>query len=216
MKIVMIGGAHDFLVCHENLIAVFEKLQRKHPTPEFIALEYDKKIFEDYIVPQRNSLDACKDRNTLYSDLLSDDEIRSISACIGYDGDTHKDYFPTSEEVWLDEGATFDFRNMPCSSMVYNKLASVTEAIRTGHISRERGDLIEQYKQIEAGGLKLGHGRNIERDANWIERLEPYLTLDIDKYAFVIVGADHTREAHGLLRQRLRALGHGIEIFRTY
>lgn len=56
----------------------------------------------------------------------------------------------------------------------------------------------------------------LSRDEMWVEELKPHLSLDLEKFGIVIVGAGHTKNEEGLLRPRLRRLGHSLRILRTF
>jgi hypothetical protein len=135
-------------VCQENLKSIFSKLKKTHPNPGFIAVEYDEDTFTNFVVPQRKALDACKARNAAFAKHLTDSEVATVSQAVGCDGDAHVSFFPDTKTVWLDSGREAELKNMPCSGIVYSKIADIVGKVMKGEIVREKGCLIEQYKEV--------------------------------------------------------------------
>ena len=60
MNLILIGGVHHTLTCQEKLNEIFSKYRKSHPSPQFVAVEYNEEIFNTFIISQRSAGELCK------------------------------------------------------------------------------------------------------------------------------------------------------------
>ena len=215
MQLILIGGRHDSLKCQKQLVSIFRELVKSHPSPEFVAVEHNEEVFKTTLLVQRSIQSLPDTKLKFLSKTLTIPEMDQVAKCIAYEADSHIPFYPKTMTLWLDDKRELSERDIKAAgSLLYNKLAFVAEFKRTSDLDFTKLDLIEEYTKIELDEPSTPKP-NPARDSMWVESLIPHLSEDIDKYAFIIVGNDHTQERGGHLRPLLRGLHHGITIRRT-
>ncbi|WP_319582465.1 hypothetical protein [uncultured Pseudodesulfovibrio sp.] len=212
MNIVLIGGVHDSFVCQERLLEVLRQLSESKGVPEFVAVEYGESFYGEYISPQRAVSGMKPSRQEFLQDKISVQNMERVAGVVAYDAITHKSVFPDSPTIWLDNGRNFgEFERQAAGSLLSNKVMAVLDYAEKEGIDPNSQELIEKFMEVELD--EVGEPIvNTDRDAMWVDELATCLVPDAEKYAIVIVGENHTEKGEGLLRQRLRRLGHGISI----
>lgn len=216
MRLVLIGGVHDSFECRVNLVRILNELAEKEPFPKFVAVEYGEDFFNENINPQRSLAALSTPKEESVRRYLSTDEMTRIADVVAYDAVSHLDVFPNVPTIWLDNKREYsDIETQSAGSLLYNKMVSVINFKTKYQGDSSKIDLIDEYTKTELDEVGPPN-RNILRDEMWVEEMAPHLTLDLGEYGIVIVGADHTKNDDGLLRPRLRKLGHGLRILRTF
>ncbi|XXJ20821.1 hypothetical protein ACR42D_15025 [Desulfovibrio caledoniensis] len=217
MKIILIGGVHEFFSCRDELVSVLTELSERMGSPEFVAVEYGEAFYNEHIAPQR-SADALKKRPGSYQaaieSVLSRKEMEIGAEYIAYDCVTHKNFFPDVPTVWLDNNRSVeDWHIQVANSMLYNRLSTIAAFKKAlpSHTKLSCSALMAALKKTEPGTEKsLPH--NPKRELLWLKELEPYLVEDAQKYGIAIVGADHTKDEEGFLHNLLKKYGHKVEV----
>ncbi len=101
MKLLIASINHNDVLGRQRLIEwLKQKSDIESGLPEFVAVEWDNDIFS-----------CVKAQRTLIGELVrkewpsvSSSFVQAIQQSLAYEGDTHKDVFPSVKTIWLDSG----------------------------------------------------------------------------------------------------------------
>jgi hypothetical protein len=154
-----------------------EELGKQQTAPHFVAVEWEKSVFEKFIQWRPWVEERLRSR----WDFLTSQDRREFSLALAWEGDAYKDRFPTADPLWLETGfqeADLERRYGgrfpesipqsllhrlcdPCSLSMSETMANADRPPEP----RSKKDLIDRLWQkawLEAFG-----DNNFERDARW-------------------------------------------------
>lgn len=203
-KLLQIAGVvHSDPLGKECLAAWLIDVKSKNEgEPAFVAVEYDQNIFIRLKNNQRPILERMlRDK---WPDIPSD-ICSALVEAIGYEAETSLDIFPNIDTLWLTEG-------QPVCDMDINEFAKLRLKLYQSVLLNENyqftsetlDDLsVSVWKRAEQGGED--HRGDIDR--NFAERIQSALDNNINNWAVVIVGENHTLDKEGTMTHILRNSG---------
>jgi len=196
VTIFMVGVNHFDPLGRADLLARLNALAASHPDPPaFVALEFDRHHFSD-LVAQRPYF-----RKVLQgaSPDLGDGELDVLVSSLAYEGDTHREVFPTAPVLWLDEGRVLSDGDL-------RDYADQRARMYIGHAG---GSLHGASDKISRS-IKTIAGTDINRGRSqaFAARIEQQLHDPKGTWAVVITGESHaSASVAGSMRQLLQAAG---------
>lgn len=212
MNIILIPCRHHTLYCKDNIILILKEIALSKQ-PKFIAVEYNKTLFQNHIITNANVESLERTRRDFLSNKLSQPEFDAIAESIACEGYAHKDVFPDTPTVWLDNRRELDDVDIRSAqgSLFYNKALSVINYLDNNSSENSGRELVIESEICDLETPDTTPD-NPDRDGMWENELAEHLELSINEIGIVIVGSNHTRDRKGLIRQRLRSKFHGITI----
>ena len=101
MDILIVGIVHFDVLGPDRLKKWLQEVfEIRNSSPEFVAVEWDEKIFNQ-IISQRSLIRELA--KTVWPE-ASSDFLDKIKLSLGFEGDTHNSIFAGVETLWLDQG----------------------------------------------------------------------------------------------------------------
>lgn len=192
----MVGVNHFDPLGRADLLARLRELAATHSDlPTFVALEYDQQQFGT-LAAQRPHFckvlrDACPD--------LSDDELNTLVSSLVYEGDAHREVFPATPALWLDEGRVLDSDS---------DLSGYADRRAQMYIGHARGKLHGASQNISQAIKAMPPSRiDCARTQKFAVLIQQRLRGAIGTWAIVITGSAHASTSEGSMRQLLEAEG---------
>lgn len=174
--------------------------------PDLYAIEWDSNVF-DTIKSQRNLL--FQELKIILPD-LSLEEIKIVSATMGFEGDAHEGILHPKHIIWLDQK-----RAVPCSIDSYYKypISRLLGLLSEGGTINSIKQLIELYK-LEYGPRSYNINQPSQnRDKIFAEKIIDYISQNDVAECLTIVGSKHTEpKIDGSFTDRLLKKGLSIEV----
>ncbi|SKA81724.1 hypothetical protein [Desulfobaculum bizertense] len=207
MKVYMFGCRHNSLYAHQQLKEGLQDCLDQGVEPEFVAVEY-KKSMKEQILRQRDFECLEESRKNFLREKIGD-EYHHITPSIGYDMDSHQEYYPDVETVWLDDDRELDELEKDAPNhFLYNTIVNVLNFKDKNRLNFD-GEFWKRYMAEEKKTV-CQPAYNTERDQMWLQTLIPYLLLEEDQSCIIIVGADHISKHEGVLKELLEEAGHVV------
>ena len=196
------GVVHFDPLCKSRLRSWLLNLaERKREPPGFVAVEWDRGIFEQ-VRPQREVL-----RQIVIDEWPHAHQafVTTLSEAVAFEGDTHKEVFPQAETLWIDEGRTvhdsseitkYAHRRMNIYKSLLPRDISVMSATILEFMSRESWPRAESWPYQDTA-----------RDSKFASHIMQALTNRKPDWAIAIVGAIHASDSPDRMRTLLEANG---------
>ena len=187
IDLYLIGVNHSDPLQRRELLCLIRTLAEENPgAPAFIAVEYDKDIFE-WIVRQRPKFRLLLKEK--WPDLTVD-ELDDLDKSLAYDGDSHLDIFPEAQTVWLDSGRPFPphwDRDSPC--VVSERFNHFQDCLKHKSL-HENLPFLSECVRNEANYTRM----DSDRSRKFAEMILAALAAHSPGWAFSITGAAHAKE----------------------
>ncbi|HEY60536.1 MAG TPA: hypothetical protein G4N92_07640 [Anaerolineae bacterium] len=205
---ISISAVHHFdPLCKQRLLKwlFFERSTHCHP-PTFVAVEWDCQIFEQILKQRKIVYNLAKKRwpNATTKFLYA------LAEAVAYEGDTHMEVFPDIPTIWLDQGITIDDQTIITDyakdrinvyvNLIGDKICNFDE--ETLHFMSRRA-----WERSE-----FSNNRKTDRDDKFSSIIINKYVLNPNKWAIVIVGANHAKKHQGTMISELENHGFNIEV----
>jgi hypothetical protein len=185
MKIVFAGVNHFDPLCRGRLEDWLTSLSPVMPAaPEFVALEWDRDHFAE-VRASRAQFSA--DVSAAFPQLTRPD-LDTMAEALGFEGDAHEQFFPDTPAIWMNEGRRVrdyaaDRLNLLRSVLIDQRIALDDPGVfqHWCRILREVG---------QPDGVPDPWG--LDRDGEKTDVVRRHVVADHDRWALVIIGANHT------------------------
>ena len=213
MKLYIAGVYHFDPLGRNNLRQWLQGLaSANNGSPAFIATEWDENLFA-LIKGQRRTFRelAQKEWPNAASDLLD-----TLERSLGYEADTHTEFFPNVEVLWLDQGRQAIVEryaegrlNMYRSYLEGEQLPTQSSMglAKFSAVARQRADSSEAERQR----TQLFEEES-ERDTKFASLILERIAKGGGVWAIAIVGGRHASEGKGSMRQLLEEQGQLCEV----
>jgi hypothetical protein len=205
------GGVHHDPGTRQRFL---EELGKQRSQPQFVAVEWEKSVFEKFIQWRPWVEERLRSR----WDFLTAQDCRELSRALAWEGDAYKERFPAAEPLWLEDGfqeADLERRfrgNFPESipqslahrlcdpcSLTMSEIMANADPPPQSKSKKELIDRLWRKAWSEAFG-----DNNFERDARWASAISDRTSDLSGGWIAVVVGWTHADPAGS--DQRLRGL----------
>ena len=210
-SIWMYGGVHDDPGSRRRFV---EELAKQETAPHFVAVEWEKSVFERFVVCRPRVEEELRSR----WDFLTPQDRLELSLALAWEGDAYKDRFPGADPLWLETGfQEADSRRRygddfpesfahsllqrlcnPCSLTMSEFMANADPPPDP----KSKKDLIDRvWRKAWAEPFE---DRNVDRDARWASAICKRISGLHNGWIAVVVGWAHSNPVSG--NQRLLGL----------
>lgn len=204
MKLYIAGICHFAPLGRNKLKQWIRQLaQDNDGPPAFVATEWDQTLFVQ-VKDQRGQFRqlAQKQWTAAGTDLL---DVLEIS--LGYEADTHDEFFPNVEVLWLDQG-----RNDDVSSYAKSRLNVYRSFLDDEPPPTNTAEALEKLSQEAWRRAEQWHGSRTERDDKFTSLILDRISKDGGDWAIVIVGAAHAKYLEKSMRMLLDEQGYSCQV----
>jgi hypothetical protein len=209
--IVRIAGINHFdPAMRQGLIEWLAGRLAKHGKPDFIAVEWDKGIFEGVKAKREEFRQLLKHEWPAISERL----LNTLTLSLGYEGDAHLETYPDADILWLDKGR----KEGPGSNDYPKKFVEKCARWRLNHYKKFLGgwptDANDSkiLSRISQGANNVAPSQYDPRDQKWVELIKVRSLGASLGWAIAIVGRDHTRRHDRSMRSLLEEIGYTCEV----
>lgn len=209
----MYGGVHHDPGTRQRFL---EELAKQQTAPHFVAVEWEKSVFEKFVQWRSLIEEGLKSR----WDFLTSKDRRELSLALAWEGDAYKDRFPAADPLWLETGfQEADLRQRygtkfpesipqillerlrdPCRLTMGENMANTDPPPKP----RSKKELIDRVWRNTWSDAFGDDDCNFERDARWASAINERISGLRDGWIAVAVGWTHANSTGG--NQRLRGL----------
>lgn len=212
MRIVIAGTVHQDPLCRSELRRMLATRKTAEVTsPRFVAVEADPDHFAE--IESLRPTFKLKARRAWPE--LSDEVIDKLSLTMLFEGDTHSEFFPDVDVVWLDRGrvpssasdvSQFDDRRLA----FYQPWIESRRALSAGF---EAQSMLHYLSSAAKLGVAEGPPwRDPQRDLRWYSEMLPHIEHACDAdWGLVVCGAEHGLPENGNIAELLQLSGHLVE-----
>lgn len=201
MEFYFAGVIHNDVTHRKLLREWLENLSKdKTARPTFIAVEYDKELFQQ-IIEQRPHI---RKRAEEKWPGLDGQVLDAIELSLGYEGDTHLEIFPDVDILWLNQG-----RENNVSSFANLRLQTYQMFIGdTDPLGMDVSEVISILSQRAKANSPPNKNFNRGRNKKWHTLIRNRIEGKKDNWAIIVVGLSYTQSWDGNLRYLLENDGH--------
>lgn len=230
MKLYIFGGYHQDPLHRIRLLESMKFLKSSIGSPDFIAVESNRAIFQAVILPQRKQFISLAQKDDEISK-FSHKAIESLSKALQYEADTHEEVFNSDLNVIFLDDYRIDFSDTldPCDT-AKRYLQTCRNALRKCGEHFDNNDevdrIVSSYMAEQAQGVSLesnkilrekffyGEARSnpFERDEIWAKVIEETLS-DQSGYAIIVAAVPHVFDKQGYLGALLKKQGHDCHFY---
>ncbi|MCK4823228.1 hypothetical protein KA005_46155 [bacterium] len=171
-----------------------------------MAVEWDYQIFEI----------ICKQRKNVYNlarkqwPSATQKFLNTLAEAVAYEGDTHMDVFPDIHTIWLDQGRTIRDQTI-ITDYAEDRINVYVNLIGNGiHDFDEETLYLMSRKAWERS--EFSNDGNIDRLCKFSSIIINKYVFNSNKWAIVIVGANHARKHQGTMISDLENHGFHCEV----
>ena len=225
MELYVFGGFHDNPLHRERLTKWLEWLSDNIGSPEFIAVEANRILFQAVIKNQRlKFVDLAI--NDPWLGRLPKKSLKELSYAIAFEADTHEQIFSGEiKVVWLDDerediGMVLD----PCGTaekyLILCQSALAASSARACDLKRQTpvvgaidayitSDLNKDTQAVRRAYLSPEQEADpYHRDDLWVNVLKPILGHYSSGFGIILVGENHARKDGRYLVNQLEEMGY--------
>jgi hypothetical protein len=204
MKLFIAGVNHFDLFGRKKLRGCLKELSViNHTKPTFMAVEYDKNHFVR-INEQRKLF-----RNLVKNEwrFLTEEQLDIFELSLAYEGDSHIDFYPEVEILWLDKDRQTDRINM----FAEDRFKAYKAFCLSQNITLTNDNLLQflscqAYKNVETSG------NGNYRDVKFKELICNKINEKSQGWSLIIVGSNHTQNKSGFMRELIENGGQKCEV----
>lgn len=199
---------HFAPLCRTELLNWLERLRREDGQPIFIAVEWSQEIFQQ-VLAQRDRF-----RQLLRQQWpeMSEGVREALVLSLAYEGDTHREVFPDTEILWLDDHRRLtDEHREDIPRYAEMRLNIYNWHLGFGSPPGDDEILARISDGVKGEADQQGEG-GTERDEQWVLMITERIGNDENGWAVIIVGRNHAMDADGSMRRLLEEAGHRCEV----
>ncbi|MBI5777339.1 MAG: hypothetical protein HY444_08110 [Nitrospirae bacterium] len=171
--------------------------------PAFVATEWDQTLFAQ-VKDQRGQFRQLAQKQWTAADA---DLLDVLETSLGYEADTHDEFFPNVEVLWLDQG-----RNGDVSSYAKGRLNVYRSFLDDEPPLTNTAEALEKLSQEAWSRAEQSRGSSTERDDKFASLLLDRISKGGSDWAIVIVGAAHARYLEKSICMQLDKQGHSCQV----
>jgi hypothetical protein len=210
--ILRIAGINHFdPTIRQKLLKWLDDCSSKYGKPDFVALEWDKKVFEGVKAKREEFQRLLMETWPAVSKTL----LNTLTLSLGYEGDAHLEVYPDVEILWLDEG---------------RKQSQVPEDYPKHYVETCARNLFKRYDKflgewpdnecdssvlarLSRAASAVPQTEFDNRDAKFAGLIKSHPVSGRHGWAIAIVGRDHARRNAGSMRVLLEKMSYTCEVF---
>lgn len=169
----------------------------KRERPDFIAVEWDREIFEK-VKQQRVILHQIAKQEWPSA---PQDFVNALSGAMGFEADTHEEVFPHVEVLWLEQGRSISNSSV-ITDYAYNRMA-IYRSYLPKDASILNTEVLEAMSKKSWEIAADAAYQTIDRDLKFTSHILDALTYRQPMWAIAIVGASHASGAPDSMRTLL-------------
>jgi hypothetical protein len=203
MKFFIAGVNHFDLFGRKKLQGYLKKLSAVHKTsPAFIAVEYDKNHFVR-IKEQRKLFRSLVKNEWRF---LTEEQLDIFELSLAYEGDSHIDFYPKVEIIWLDKDRQTDRIDM----FAEDRLKVYKAFCKSQSITLTNDNLL-QFLSYQAYNNTDSSSYGNYRDVKFKELICNEANGKPEGWSLIIVGSNHTKNKSGFMRELIENEGQKCE-----
>lgn len=208
MKIIIAGIVHFDVLGRYRLSKWINKISEKMGNPpEFVAVEWDEEVFKQVCSQRiliRNYAKAeWPEAPPKFTDI--------IESSMGFEGDTHKLFFPNVETLWMDQGRPIGDQSI-IAEYAMDRFKIYRKYFPDGSFDFGPKTLLHMSKEAWMRSSP-DTAAGSPRDNIFFEVILRRLNRINSNWAIVIVGASHARKNEGFLAKKL--INEGLSCYST-
>ena len=207
------GVAHKDPAIRPRLIEWLAEISEVQGNPSFVAVEWDKGVFESVKAKRVDFRSRLKGQWPRISDNL----LNTLTLSLAYEGDAHVEVHPYVETVWLDQGRAIgtqpgDYQRGFVNHYPLSVLGAYKGFVGAHPLgSDDFATLSRMSCAANAPQAQPPYGLRDAKFANIIHDASSKHVPGANKWALVIVGNEHALDIDGSMRHILETMGYRCE-----
>ena len=206
------GGVHNDPGSRQRFL---EELARQETAPHFVAVEWEKTVFERFSARRPWIEERIRSRQ----DFLTDDDCHELALAFAWEGDAYAERFPGIDLLWLESGFQEVYlqqqgsnADMSAQSLAESFLYWLSNAYRHSPQPRSKQELIAHMTREMWKMAACSSTSDVDRDARWANAICERALVLRDGWIAVVVGWQHadSQGDHQQLRGLLLSRGFGV------
>jgi hypothetical protein len=183
-----------------NLLAAHKV---KFGSPDFIAVEWDERVFKSVSAKRERFRSLLKREWPNFSEKL----LNILVLSLGYEGDSHLQVYPGVEILWLDQGRQYPLGfKEKCAEW---RLRDYKRYLKALPANASETEILSQMRQAASN---VPPPQPCGRDKRFADAIKNKSIGGARGWAIAIVGDDHARRDGGSMRGHLEMMGYKCEV----